>query len=90
MDMRITSALNAYSVQPGRSATQVTRAEKERADTDKVSLSSAAGDYTFARSAVAAAPDVRESVVTRIQEMLAAGTYRVSPQEVAASIFRGI
>ena len=89
MDMRITGVLNAYSVQKGRGTTQATRAEKERANTDKVSLSATAGDYQAARNAVANTPDIRESLVSRIQEMLDAGTYRVSPQDVAASIFRG-
>lgn len=86
MDMRISGAYNAYSVQPGRGTTQATRAERERVDTDRVSLSSQAGDYQTARKAVAAVPDIREPLVGRIQEMLDAGVYRVSAGEVAASI----
>ncbi|MCL2225814.1 MAG: flagellar biosynthesis anti-sigma factor FlgM [Defluviitaleaceae bacterium] len=90
MDMRISSVYNAYSVQSGRRTTQATRAEKRSDSSDAVSVSAQAGDYQTARRAATNAPDIRESVVNRIQEMLDAGTYRVSAQEVAASIFRGL
>jgi negative regulator of flagellin synthesis FlgM len=53
-----------------------------------VSLSAQAGDYQIARNAVAQTPDVRESLVGRIQEMLEAGSYHVTPQQVAAHILR--
>jgi len=89
MDMRISSVYNAYSVQSGRETAQTAKAEKKRVNADEVSLSAQAGDYQTARNAVANAPDIRESVVSRIQEMLNNGTYRVSAQDVAASIFKG-
>jgi negative regulator of flagellin synthesis FlgM len=88
MDMRISSVYNAYSVQPSRGTARASQAVNGRSDTDRVSLSAQAGDYQTARNAIAAAPDVRDSLVGRIQEMLDAGTYRVTPQEVAASILR--
>jgi len=90
MDMRISSVYNAYTVQTGNAAAQVNRTEKKRADIDKVSLSTEAGDYQTARNAVANTADIRESLVSRIQEMLEAGTYRVSAQDVAESIFRAV
>jgi negative regulator of flagellin synthesis FlgM len=89
MDMRISSVYNAYSVQPGRGTAQATRAENKRNNTDEVSLSAQAGDYQTARNAIANTPDIRENLVNRIQEMLDAGTYHVSGQQVAASIFNG-
>jgi negative regulator of flagellin synthesis FlgM len=89
MDMRISSVYNAYSAQPSRSTTKVTRAENDRPDSDKVSLSAQAGEYQTARKAVSAAPDIRESLVSQIQGMIAAGTYNVSAQDVAARIFEG-
>lgn len=88
--MRISSVYNAYSVQSGRGVSQSgTRVDKGRVDADSVSLSAQAGDYQAARRAVANAPDIREGIVGKIQEMLDAGTYRVSAQDVAARIFRG-
>jgi len=53
-----------------------------------VSLSAQAGDYQAARNAIANTPDIRGDLVCRIQEMLDTGTYRVSAQDVAASIFK--
>lgn len=87
MDMRITSVYNAYSVQPGRGTAQATQADRSRASADEVSLSAQAGDYQIARNAVANTPDIREALVSSIQEMLNSGTYRVSAQDVAARIF---
>ena len=87
MDMRVSGVYNTYSAQPTRLQTS-SRLGKGRNDTDKVSLSAQAGDYQTARNAIAQAPDIRENLVGRIQEMLDAGSYRVTAQEVAESIFR--
>ena len=88
MDMRITSVYNAYNAQPSRGTQHAAKLDAGRAiDADSVSLSTQAGEYQTARNAVQNAPDIRESLVNRIQEMLDAGTYHVSTQEVAASIF---
>jgi negative regulator of flagellin synthesis FlgM len=89
MDMRIQSVYNAYSAQPSRGTIKTARQEKNNENTDKVSLSAQAGEYQTARNAVSNAPDIRESLVSRIQEMVGAGTYRVSAYEVAARIFEG-
>jgi len=89
MDMRISSVYNSYSSQPIRGTAKTAQPEKDHAGTDKVSLSAQAGEYQTARNAVANAPDIRESLVSRIQEMIVAGTYHVSAQEVAARIFEG-
>jgi negative regulator of flagellin synthesis FlgM len=90
MDMRISSVISAYSAQPSRSANPAARTERRRAtETDSVSLSAQAGEYQAARRAIASTPDIRESLVNRIQDMLNSGTYRVSAQDVAASILRG-
>lgn len=88
MDMRISSAYNAYSVQSGRVTAATARADRNRSNADEVSLSARAEDYQTAMNAVAATPDIRENLVTRIQEMLTAGAYSVSPHDVAASILR--
>jgi len=86
MDMRITSVYNAYNIQPSRT-NNAAKVEPGRAnDADSVSLSAQAGEFQLARKAALGAPDIRESLVNRIQEMLDAGTYRVSAQDVAASI----
>lgn len=90
VDIRVSSVYNAYNAQPSKSTAKVARMDKGRADADKVSLSAQAGDYQTARKAVANTPDIREGLVNRIQEMVYAGTYRVSAQEVAASIFKGL
>ena len=89
MDMRISSVYNAYSVQASKGTPKTERTEKGRNDADKVSLSAQAGDYQTARNAITSAPDIRESIVNRIQGMLDAGTYNVSDLDVAASIFMG-
>jgi flagellar biosynthesis anti-sigma factor FlgM len=87
MDMRISSVYNAYNAQPSRGTQQAAKVDSGRAiDADSVSLSAQAGEYQIARKAVQSAPDIRESLVNRIQEMLDAGTYHVSTQDVAASI----
>jgi negative regulator of flagellin synthesis FlgM len=89
MDMRISSVYNAYSTQPAARTARASRTESGRNEADSVSLSAQAGEYQTARNAVAAAPDIRESLVNRIQGMLDAGSYHVSAQDVAASILRG-
>ena len=88
MDMRISSVYSTYSAQPGRNSTQASRTDRGREGADSISLSSQAGDYQAARNAVANAPDIRENLVDRIQDMLNSGTYHVSAQDVAASILR--
>jgi negative regulator of flagellin synthesis FlgM len=90
MDIRISSVYNAYNVQSSRGATAASRTDRQRSFADEVSLSAQAGDYQIARNAVANAPDIRENLVNRIQEMLDTGTYRISAQDVAASIFNGL
>ena len=91
MDVRVSSVYNAYSLQPARGTAQTSlRTGQARTDADKLSLSAQAEDYQTARRALAATPDVRMEAVTRIQEMLNAGTYRVSSQDVASSIFQGL
>ncbi|MCL2197348.1 MAG: flagellar biosynthesis anti-sigma factor FlgM [Defluviitaleaceae bacterium] len=89
MDMRISSVMSAYSAQTTRPAARTARTDSRAAETDRVSLSAQAGEYQTARRAIANTPDIRESLVNRIQEMLDAGTYRVSSQDVATSILRG-
>ena len=89
MDMRISGVYQAYSTQSSRGA-QLNRggSERSRMDSDRVSISSQAGDYQVARRALTQAPDIRQEEVLRVQNMLDAGVYRVSAQDVAASIFR--
>ena len=91
MDMRISSAYGAYSVQPTRNTQALTKGTgRTRADSDSISISNEASDFQFARQAVASVPDVREDTVDRIQSQIAAGSYNVSAQAVAAKIFQGM
>jgi len=89
MDLRISSVMSAYSAQNTRPAARTARTDGRTAEADRVSLSAQAGEYQTARNAIANTPDIRESLVSNIQQMLDAGTYRVSAQDVAASILRG-
>ncbi len=43
-------------------------------------------EYEFAVRAVADAPDIRLEKIERLQKMIAAGTYRVSEEEVAGAL----
>ena len=88
MDIRVTSAYNAYNVQPARSVTQTPRTGAVRANADKVSISSQAGDFQAAHKAAMDAPDVRADLVSNIRGMLDNGTYSVSANDVASRIFR--
>jgi len=88
MDMRISGVMSAYSAQNARPTARTARTDSRVTESDRVSLSAQAGEYQTARRAIADTPDIRESLVNRIQEMLDAGTYRVSAQDVAASILR--
>ena len=90
MDMRISSAYSAYSLQPTRNTTNAPRTERARIDTDRVSISTQAEDYQAVRRAVANTPDVRDDLVSSIRQMLDAGTYNVSASDVASRIFQGI
>jgi len=45
-------------------------------------------DHKAAMQAINNEPDIREDKVSQIQEQIANGTYDVSPQDVAARIFR--
>ena len=90
MDIRVSSAYNAYTVQQTRGTAQNQRTERNRPDTDRVSLSAQAGDYQTARTAIANAPDIRDELVSNIQARLNAGTYNVSARDVAARIFQGM
>jgi len=90
MDMRVTSAYTAYNVQQPKGTVHNPRMGVKRADADKVSISSQAGDFQTARKAAMAAPDVREDLVSSIRGMLENGTYNVSANDVASRIFQGL
>ena len=90
MDIRISSVYQSYSAQPARGTQASVRSERTRLESDRVSISSQAEDYQAARRAITLQPDIRQEEVLRIQNMLDAGVYRVSAQDVAASIFRGL
>ena len=50
---------------------------------DKYEVSKSGKDYQTAKTAIKAAPDIREDKVSRIKDALATGTYNVSAQEIA-------
>ncbi|MCL2048314.1 MAG: flagellar biosynthesis anti-sigma factor FlgM [Defluviitaleaceae bacterium] len=87
MDIRVSSVYKAYTIQPSRSVGRTEKSEKTSSErVDSVSLSAQAGEFQIARKAALSAPDIRESLVGRIQEMLDSGTYHVSSNDVAAGI----
>ena len=89
MDMRIAGAYSAYSVYQKRNSGASARAENAaRLDADSVSISTQAGDYQLVRRAVEETPDIRESLVSQIRDMIAAGTYNVPARDVAARILQ--
>lgn len=91
MDIRITSAYNAYSVTRTKNTVATPRGtERARPNADSISLSAQASDFQLAMKAVANAPDVREDLTNQIQARIAAGNYNVSPHDVAARIFHGL
>ena len=57
--------------------------QKREIPEDKVSLSSSAKDMRIASDAVAAAPEVRQEVVTGIKASVDNGTYQVNPEKIA-------
>ena len=89
MDMRIAGAYSAYSIYHQRNSGASTRVEQSaRQDADSVSISTQAGDYQMARRAVDDTPDIRESLVNQIRDMIEAGTYQVPARDVAARILQ--
>jgi negative regulator of flagellin synthesis FlgM len=89
MDLRISGVYQAYEAQASkRSPRHNAPAVRSQTESDKITISSQAGEYQAARQAVANTPDVRQEVMDRIRTQLENGTYRVSAQDVAASIFR--
>ena len=89
MDMRVSGAYSAYTLQNTRNTAQASRTERARANEDRVSISAEAGGYQAALTAARNAPDIRSDLVNNIREMLDTGTYSVSSSDVATSIFRG-
>lgn len=56
--------------------------------TDKIQISSIGKDIQTAKSAVAAAPDIREDVVAPIRAAVANGTYQVSAESFAERLMQ--
>jgi len=90
MDLRISNVYQAYSANTIRNTQRQTRPQSTRTEGDRLSISAQAEDLQNANRIVGQTPDVRQEYVVRIQNMLDQGIYRVSAQEVAASIFRGL
>lgn len=59
------------------------KAKGKGALSDSLHISDAARDYQTAKSAVAAAPDVRQDKVAQIKAMMEKGTYSVSAEALA-------
>ena len=55
---------------------------------DNVNLSSKARQYQKVKKAVMEAPDIRQEKVEHIRSLIAAGTYNVRGEEVAAKIIQ--
>lgn len=56
--------------------------------TDRIQISSIGKDIQSAKSAVAAAPDIREDVVAPIRAAVANGTYQVSAESFAEKLMQ--
>ena len=80
--MRI-DAFNQVTQLYKTNSTKKTYATSKTQAADKLEISQMGKDYQVAKSAVAAAPDVREDKVNAIKQALASGTYNVSMEEVA-------
>jgi len=70
-----------YQSQKPQKTTSTTKTSKSFAD--NLQISSVGKDIQTAKQAVAAAPDVREDVVSPIKSSIAAGTYSVSSEDFA-------
>lgn len=55
---------------------------------DKIQISSIGKDIQIAKSAVAAAPDIREEMVAPIRTAVANGTYQVSAESFAEKLMQ--
>lgn len=65
------------------STTKAGTAKKSKTASDRLELSSAGRDYRVAKQAVAAAPDVREELITPLKKSVNSGTYQVSTESFA-------
>ena len=88
MDMKITGAYSQYMAPPARGRHHhAQHAAGAQQQGDKVSLSAQANDYAAAMRAIHQTPDVRQSIVGGIREMLASGAYNVAAEDVAERMF---
>jgi len=63
-----------------------TNTTEKKSFSDSLELSRAGKDFQVAKSAVAAASDVREDKVAQIKAQMEAGTYSVSPKDIAEKL----
>ncbi|MGP1433949.1 MAG: flagellar biosynthesis anti-sigma factor FlgM [Catonella sp.] len=77
---------NAYKVSKARKAEAVFKANKVN---DTVEISNAAKTFQVTRTAVAAAPDIREEKVAKLKAAIEEGTYTVSGREIADKLVEG-
>jgi flagellar biosynthesis anti-sigma factor FlgM len=88
----IQSKLNVYqSAQMQRKSLDTTKSEKPEAPTpqqDRVALSNRGQSIADAQRAMASVPDVRESLVSQLQNDLQNGTYVIDNQKAAEGILR--
>ncbi len=92
MDMRIANAYDAFSVynlQNSKTAKKIDRQDKTDAKKDSFTLSNEIADYQAAKKAASAVPDIREDKVAYFRSRLAAGSYTVSGNDIAAKLFQG-
>lgn len=88
----IQSKLNVYqSAQMQGKSLDTTTSEKPEASTpqqDRVALSNRGQSIADAQRAMASVPDVRESLVSQLQNDLQNGTYVIDHQKAAEGILR--
>ena len=85
--MRIEAYTQVQQVYGAKSRAKTQNAAKN-ANSDRIQISSIGKDIQIAKSAVAAAPDIREEVVAPIRSAVSDGTYQVSAASFAEKLMQ--
>lgn len=85
--MRIEAYTQVQQLYKPKKTTQ-TKGTSGASFSDQVQISSLGKDIQTAKSAVAAAPDIREDVTAPIKASIAAGTYEVSAESFAEKLLQ--
>ncbi len=84
--MRIEAYSQVQQIYKPRQSARTRQASGTFSDSDQLQISTAGRDYQTAKSAVAAAPDVREDRVAAIKPRIENGTYQVDTSAFAEKL----